>query len=102
MANRLDLQTEFESLLGSRNVYYQPPSSVLMNYPAIRYKLSGIDTLKANNKGYRSINCYEVIVIDRDPDSQIHKKILEHFPMCRFERPYVADNLNHFVLTLYY
>ena len=37
MANRLDLQALLEDLLGSRNVYYQPPESVKMNYPAIVY-----------------------------------------------------------------
>ena len=39
MANRLDLQALLEDLLGSRNVYYQPPESDKMNYPAIVYAL---------------------------------------------------------------
>jgi hypothetical protein len=29
-------------------------------------------------------------------------RILNHFQLCSFDRTYVADNLNHFVLTLYY
>lgn len=102
MANRLDLQTELESLLGSRNVYFQPPASVSMKYPAIRYSLSDIDIRKANNRCYRSINRYEVIIIDPNPESEIPNRVLNHFQLCSFDRTYVADNLNHFVLTLYY
>ena len=102
MANRLDLQTEFESLLGSRNVYFQPPASVSMKYPCIRYSLSDVDSIYANNRGYRNINRYEIIVIDKNPDSNIYSRILTHFPMCSFVRTYFSDNLNHFVLTLYY
>ena len=39
MAPRLDLQKLLVELLGSDNVYFQPPPSVQMNYPAIVYKL---------------------------------------------------------------
>lgn len=102
MASRLNLHEELCVLLGSRSVYFQPPSSVRMNYPCIKYSLSGIDTKPANDANYNSINRYELTVIDSNPDSDIHVRILNHFQMCRFDRPYVADNLNHFVLTLYY
>ena len=34
MASRLELQSKFEELLGSRNVYYQPPESIKMSYTA--------------------------------------------------------------------
>lgn len=37
MASRLDLQTFLEELLESKNVYFQPPESVKMKYPAIVY-----------------------------------------------------------------
>ena len=37
MADRLDLQGLLEELLESRNVYYKPPESIKMQYPAIRY-----------------------------------------------------------------
>ena len=102
MASRLNLHEELCRLLGSRSVYFQPPSSVLMNYPCIKYSLSGIDSKPANDAKYNSINRYELIIIDHNSDSDIHVRILNHFQMCRFDRAYVADNLNHFVLTLYY
>lgn len=102
MVNRLELQTEFETILGSRNVYFQPPTSVKLKYPCIVYSKSGVDKLNANDKGYRTINKYEVTVIDYDPDSEIYETILMHFPMCSFDRQFTSDNLNHWVLTLYY
>lgn len=102
MPSRLDLQTELETLLGSRNVYYRPPASIRMNYPAIRYNLDKYDTVYADNRAYRNTRRYSGVVIDRDPDSTIAENILAHFPMCSLDEPYVADNLNHFPFTLYY
>ena len=102
MASRLELHEELCNILGSRNVYYDPPESVKMNYPAIRYSLSGIDHLRANNKIYKNTNQYSITVIDEDADSDIHNRILAHFPMCSFGRSYPSENLSHFTLTLYY
>ena len=102
MADRLDLQAELENVLGSENVYFQPPGSVKMSYPAIRYNLSEPDLKRANNKIYRKTKAYEGVVIDSDPDTDIPDVLLEHFEMIRFGRPYTADNLNHYPFTLYY
>lgn len=102
MASRLDLHEEFCNVLGTRNVYYNSPESVKMNYPCIRYNLAGLDTKFANNEIYNSIKKYEVTVIDKDPDSPIYDDIIRHFPMCRLDRVYVAANLYHYVITLYY
>lgn len=101
MASRLDLQSKFEELLGSENVYYQPPESKKMNYPAIRYSLDDIETKFANDNSYSLFNKYSVIVIDRLPDNPVIKKILS-LPMSSYVRHYVADNLNHDVLELYF
>lgn len=102
MENRLDLHEQLCEILGSRNVYFQPPESFKLSYPCIVYSLSGILKLNANNRLYKSRDSYEVIVIDPDPDSVIYDRILDQFPMCRFDRSYVSDNLNHYALTLYY
>ena len=102
MGKRTDLHEEFCKLLGSRNAYFQPPANIRMKYPAIRYKLSDVDRIAADGIAYRLVNRYEVTYIDTNPDSDMYLKILEHFPMCSFERWYTADNLNHWVLTLYY
>ena len=101
MGNRLDLQAMLEELLGSRNVYFQPPSSVKMQYPAIVYSRSGINNNHADDSVYRQSLEYEVIVIDRDPDSEIVMKVSQ-LSCCSFDRHYTADKLNHDVFTLIY
>lgn len=102
MARRLNLHEELCEILGTRNVYYNPPESVKMNYDAIRYRLSGKDLKRANDGIYQNTNQYEGVVITRDPDSEVPDAILNHFQMCSFGRPYVADNLHHFPFTIYY
>lgn len=101
MASRLELQAKLEELLGSKNVYYQPPESLKMNYPAIVYSKSRIDTRKANNSTYSRNTRYDITVIDRLPDNPVIDKLME-LPYCSYDRPYKADNLNHDVLTLYF
>lgn len=101
MAKRQQLQSKLEELLGSKNVYYQPPASVQMAYPAIKYSKSKIDSTFANNKKYLNKTRYEITVIDRLPDNPVIEKILE-LPYSEHDRSYPADNLNHDVITLYY
>lgn len=101
MSDRLNLQTELETILGSRNVYFQPPSSVRMQYPAIVYSRKDIEKRSANDGVYQKLPSYEVILIDKNPDSKFVDKILE-LPYCSFDRHYESDNLNHDVFTLYH
>lgn len=101
MASRNDLQKELESLLGVRHVYYQTPESVKMEYPAIRYSRSDVETKFANDKPYAHKNRYEIIVIDKKPDNPVIDEILK-LPMCTYDRHYTADNLHHDTMTLYY
>lgn len=101
MADRLDLQSKLEELLGSRNVYYQPPESTKMQYDAIKYSKKNIMSTHANNGKYSMMDCYELIVIAKRPDHPVIKKLLM-LPYCSFDRHYVADNLNHDVLTIYF
>ena len=98
---RLELQTILEKLLGSRNVYFQPPSSIKMSYPAIVYELDDIDPTHADNMLYIHNNRYKVTVIDSNPDSDIPMKVAG-LPMCRFSTRYASDNLNHTVFNLYF
>ena len=99
--SRLELQTLLEELLGSANVYFQPPSSVTMKYPAIVYSRSDIENFHANDGVYAQSVAYMVIVIDKNPDSECVKKVSK-LPMCIYDRHYVSDNLNHDVFTLYF
>lgn len=101
MASRLELQTKLEELLGSENVYYQPPESIKMEYPAIVYTKSNIQSRFANNKSYSQMTSYDITVMDKRPDNEVIRKLLE-LPYCSFDRHYKSNNLNHDVLTLYY
>lgn len=101
MRTRLELHEVLCELLGSRNVYYQPPPSVKMEYPAIRYRRIRIGNQYANDGVYTSQNQYEITVIDKDPDSTIPDRV-NKLQSARMSRPYVGDNLNHWVFELYF
>ncbi len=96
---RLELHEILCEILGSRNVYYQPPASVQMRYPAIRYSRYNIENEPADNIPYKQSYFYQLTVIDSDPDSEIVHKVSK-LPMCVFDRHYAADNLNHDVFTI--
>lgn len=98
---RLQLQILLEQLLGSKSVYYQPPASIKMSYPAIRYSRNDVYKSNADNIGYYRTNQYQLVVISKTPDLPVIDKLLS-LPMCSFDRSYIADNLYHTVLTLYY
>lgn len=98
---RLRLQAKLEEILGSRNVYYQPPESVKLEYPAIIYTKKGIKIEFANNATYLTPCCYELMVVDKRPDNEVIGKLLQ-LPMCSFDRHFKVDNLNHDVLILYF
>lgn len=102
MASRLDLQDEFCDILKSKNVYYNPPESIKMNYPCVVYSATGVVKHNANDRLYKFTKEYRVTVIDLDPDSEIPYLILKHFPMCSFSTNFISENLYHTVLTLYY
>lgn len=95
-----ELQSTFEELLGSRNVYYNPPTSVKMHYDAIVFNRSRIRNTFANNLVYGQSYLYEVTTITTDPDAPIIQKV-SMLPGCSFDRSFVSDNLYHNVFTLY-
>lgn len=101
MATWQDLQKKFEDLLGSRNVYFQPPESLKMQYDAIRFSPSTPNIRYANNVKYSKMKCYEGMVISRRPEPEVVDKISD-LPYTSFGEPYVADNLNHYPFTIYY
>ena len=101
MGQRLDLHEILCEALGSRNVYFQPPTGFKMTYDCIVYKREKIDSRFANNKPYHHTNRYSVTVIHRDPESTVPEKIAA-LPMCVHDRYFASDNLHHDVFTLYY
>ncbi len=101
MDRRADLGKIFREILGTGNVYFQPPGSTQMKYPAIRYERSDMEIKHADNGNYNRRVRYTVTVIDSNPDSDIVNQV-SMLPLCRFERHYAQDNLNHDVFEIYF
>lgn len=98
---RLEVQEILKGILGSNNVYFQPPPTLIMNYPCIVYTLSDMKVEHASNTPYTLDNGYQVTHIDRNPESDVPKK-LARLQKSRFNRHFKNDNLNHNVFTIYF
>lgn len=98
---RAELHGILKEILGSSNVYFQPPNNLQMKYPCIRYKQTDYYSKLADNVRYFTKKQYVLMVITKDPDSPIPDKLLK-LPYTRFDRSYVADNLYHTVITIYF
>lgn len=101
MASRLTLHEELVLILGSRNVYYQPPESIKIKYPAIIYSRADIDNRFADNEVYNQSHLYKITIVDQDPDSEIVDK-MSKFKRSKFERHYATNGLNYDVFTIVY
>lgn len=99
---RSELQAILEGIEGVRKVYFQPPPSVKLVYPCIVYSKNYINVNRADNMPYRLEDSYTITVIDSDPDTDIPRKLLFALPLCRPDRDFVANNLNHYTHTLYF
>ena len=101
MYSRLDLHETLCQILGSRNVYYQPPQNLKMTYPCIVYQLDRIENRQAENGVHAQFHQYNITIIDPRPDNAaIHK--MSRLARSRYDRHYVADGLNHDSFTIYY
>lgn len=101
MASRLELHTLLCEILGSNHCYYQPPETVKLVYPCIIYELNTFHVDHANNRPYISKKKYSITLIDKKVDSPIIDKLLG-LPLCTFDHPYTANNLNHYLFNIYY
>lgn len=98
---RLELQTLLEVVQGNSNVWFQAPPNNKMSYPGIVYTHDNAKNLFADNLPYSRAKRYLVTHISRDPDTPT-PDIIAMLPLCTFNRAFVADNLHHFVFTLYF
>lgn len=102
MGTRIDLHNKLVDILGSLNVYFQPPATIKMKYPAIVYSLDNIQTRFANNLTYKQKRRYTITYITTDPDSELIDSFLTELFSVSFDRVYTSDNLYHYVYTVYY
>jgi hypothetical protein len=101
MGQRLELQALLIDLLGSSNVYFQPPATVNMKYPCIVYNRIGVTIHFADDKPYKHKKRYQITIIDQNPDSEIPDKVAA-LPSCSFDRFFAIDNLNHDIYNLFF
>lgn len=90
---REDLQKKLVDILGSSNVYFQPPSNLKMKYPAIVYTLDKIPTRKANNHTYIKNRNYVVTHIYQSPKNELTDKMLDSFQFIKFVNRGYEDGL---------
>lgn len=100
MDRRLKLDGILRDILGSGNVYFQPPESIKLKYPCIIYKRASDTAFFADDMKYKRYLCYDITVIDLNPDSQIPDKV-SNLPLCSYSGFFVSDNLNHDMFKIY-
>ena len=98
---RLALSEFLCRLSGDACCYYSPPAGLSMTYPCIKYDLADEWALHADNIPYLRQLQWTVTIIDEDPDSKL-ASIFFNLSKCGFDRKFMADDLNHFVFTLYF
>lgn len=101
MERRLKLHQILKSIKGPKEVYYQPPETLKLDYPCIIYEWASKQDRFADNKRYKEHKRYTVTIIDHNPDSSIPGR-LEELEYCSFDRSFTSDGLNHFVYSLYW
>lgn len=100
MVNRIELRDALRAILGSKQVYFQPPESQKLEYPCIIYELNDYNLIKADNGNHHISDSYSITLITKQPDETIGRAILD-LPMCSFNRPFINDGLYHYVFTIY-
>lgn len=102
MADRMELQKKLCSILGSNNVYFEPPENIKINYPCFIYSIESPYTTGANNKLYSYMNSYSVTYINRDPHIEIIEKMLSSFTYATTGSSYVSDGLHHYTFDIFF
>ena len=99
--NRVKLHHMLEDILGSKNVYYDPPESFKLKYPCIVYYLDGFNDLPADNQTYIRMRRYNMTYITTDSEDPIAEKLAD-IRYCTLSRPFAVSDLFHFAYVLYY
>ena len=102
MASRLELHEQLCTLLGNRNVYFQPPEGTKIYYPCVIYERARLNSRYANDGIYLGRKQYTLILVYEDPDSELPDKLLSGFSLISHDRASQADNLYHDAYELYW
>lgn len=90
------------NVLGYQHTYFEPDENVHLKYDAVVYERTGFNVRRANNKGYSVRDQYQVLVISKDPETELPRAIQEEFELCSPGSFNVVDNLWHYPFTIYY
>ena len=85
MKMRIDLQYELEKILGSRNVYFQPPEYIKLKYPCIIYSLANFSNRNANDKKYIKYKKYTITLVIQDYDDIIVDDLVNTEPFNNYD-----------------
>lgn len=101
MHSRLDMQEHLQRLLGSKNVYFQPPEGMRISYPAFVYDHARRADRFANGSRYLKRRSYYVQYISQTYDEAFVENILDQ-EYCAFDKYFAKDDLYHFNFTMFY
>jgi hypothetical protein len=87
-------------LLGSNNVYFQPPPNVELVYPCFVYKYGSPIVNHADNLPYRIEVQFEVTLITDDPDTPLVTTLLQR-AKTSLKNSFNSSGLIHFVFTIF-
>lgn len=99
MTNRLTLHQKLVDIMGSNNVYYNPPEAQKLNIPCIVYNLSYIEQIHADNYKYLDYTTYKITVVSKSVDHPAIREILK-LPMTKFSSRFTSNGLYHDIILL--
>lgn len=101
MHKQQEVQSILESILGSRNVYFQPPASVQIKFPAFIYFTGRVNDRFADDSRYLKRRPYEVQYVSKTFDEKFVNDMLE-LPYCELNTTFKKDNVYHYNFTIYF
>lgn len=102
MDRRIKLHHLLEKILGSKNVYYDPPEDFKLTYPCIVYFQENNAEWHADNRQYHRAKRYSLTYITRKADDPMVDQIDEQLLYCSLNRSFTTSNLHHHAYTLFY
>ncbi len=96
----MNLSKKLKEILGTNNVYFQPPENTKLQYPCIIYDVGAGLRTPADNTKYLYNQGYSITYITKEPDTDIPDRILD-LQYCSFERQFKSENLYHWIFFIY-
>lgn len=92
------IQDAFDGIDGV-NLYFRPPSSLMITYPCVIYDLKVVDVRHSDNQVYSDGERYEVSYITSTQDDRNWTR-LRDIPGSRWIRNFNKENLYHHIFEI--